>query len=316
MTAPSHVKEKVHNVGMPDPLTPEELAAEHAKLRSDFEIVRTYGEEHPDDWTEALFENEPTVRIIVLVAGSRRGRHERVLRDLVSHPNRLEVRQSRFPRRRLEEIVDEVRSRWRASEPETFLFMGITRGKVTIQVRADQEDLAAALLEKYGDALTMKVGAFDYPMTTERILDHSSHRDTLRSEIALITQEQLNVALAGEFTVISGRGEHGALEFTNNGPNEVILDTNGGITARVVDPSNGDVVGGFVGAQSIPLYQYSIPSMATISVPVVVGTASFRRDLGYAVPPGNWAIDAIVTLHDLGERRLTPLPIVILERQE
>ncbi|HEV3188762.1 MAG TPA: hypothetical protein VGZ04_12055 [Acidimicrobiales bacterium] len=299
---------------MPDPLTPEELVAEHAKLRRDFDIVRAYGEEHPDEWTEALCENEPTVRIIVLVAGSRLERHERALRELVSHPHQLDVRQAKFARRRLEEIVGEVRPQWRASDPGTFLSMGIARGTVTIQVRADQEHLAAALIEQYGDALSMKVGAFDYPIASDRIQDETSNRDTRRSQIPPISKEQLNVILIGELTVISGRNQNGVLEFTNNGPTEVVLDTNGVVTAQVVEPATGDVVGGFVGAQTAQLIQYVLPSMTPVRVPFVVGTASVKRELGYAVPPGNWMVDAIVTLHDGGERRLPLLPIVILGR--
>jgi hypothetical protein len=83
-----------------------------------------------------------------------------------------------------------------------------------------------------------------------------------------------------------------------------------------VDPVTGTVVGGFVGAQTAQLFKYSLPSMTTVRVPLLVGTASARPEIGYAVPPGNWMIDAIIKLHDVGERRLPPMPIVICEREE
>jgi hypothetical protein len=49
-------------------------------------------------------------------------------------------------------------------------------------------------------------------------------------------------------------------------------------------------------------------------VPLLVGTASFRRELGFAVPPGTSAVDAVVNVQDIGERRTPLLPIVIIER--
>src|ERR1700729_371234 len=46
-----------------------ELEHEHGKLRGDLEVVRRYGDAHPDAWVGLRFENDPPVRIVALFAG-------------------------------------------------------------------------------------------------------------------------------------------------------------------------------------------------------------------------------------------------------
>jgi hypothetical protein len=129
-----------------------------------------------------------------------------------------------------------------------------------------------------------------------------------------IAIEGLDVSLSDEVTVTSGQVAHGSLRFSNHGTEGVALDTNGAVTARILDPSTLEVVGGFVGAQTMPLFRYSIGPDETVTVPLIVGTASFTRRLGYIVPPGEWMMDAIVTVRDRGDRRVAPLPVVIVAR--
>jgi hypothetical protein len=86
--------------------------------------------------------------------------------------------------------------------------------------------------------------------------------------------------------------------------------TNGNITAIVVDPATDRVIGGYSGPQTLALVTYPVKPGGTTRIPLLVGTDSYAADLGYAVPPGNWAIRATI---ELGDRTLgTPaLPITV-----
>jgi len=120
-------------------------------------------------------------------------------------------------------------------------------------------------------------------------------------------------ALQGDPPNLGGTS-HGSLRFHNLGSDEVVLATNGSVTARVIDPSTEQVVGGFVGMQHAPLIHFAIRPGGTTIVPLLVGTASLKSYLGYAVPPGHWMIDALISIEGIGVRRIPPLPIFIAEQ--
>jgi hypothetical protein len=63
----------------------------------------------------------------------------------------------------------------------------------------------------------------------------------------------------------------------------------GHLTAVVVDPHTGQVVGGFAGAQAAAAVPCRVAAGATDRIPLLIGTASFTPELGYILPPGSWA---------------------------
>jgi hypothetical protein len=189
--------------------------------------------------------------------------------------------------------------------------VGTGHGQLQIQLQPEQERLAATLLDKFGDAVDLKVGAFPYPMPPESNSEVVRRPNISNSQISLITEDNVDVALLEPLEIISGRTGRGVLVFINRGRNEVVLNTNGWLTARVVDPLTGEVVGGFVGMQAMPLIRFSMPPGETVTVPVSVGTASFKRSLGYLVPPGEWMIDVTVKVNDVGDRRIPLQSITI-----
>jgi hypothetical protein len=103
----------------------------------------------------------------------------------------------------------------------------------------------------------------------------------------------------------------------------IVICTNGQVTAQVVDPRTRAVVGGFAGGQILPGVYFRAAPGETVVVPVLVGTASFLPDVGYAIPAGEWAIQVVLELADdsgegwqrsLTERRRLrsrPLPITV-----
>ena len=93
------------------------------------------------------------------------------------------------------------------------------------------------------------------------------------------------------------------------------IATNGQVTANVVDPRTGEVVGGLSGAQHLPLITFRVAPGDTGRIPLLIGTASVAPRLGYTVPAGDWGIQATLTLgpspSDSPRRRTPVLPLTI-----
>lgn len=74
-------------------------------------------------------------------------------------------------------------------------------------------------------------------------------------------------------------------------------------------------MGGFAGFQAEPLVTFWVGPGETGRVPLLIATASFDPRLGYAVPPGEWGLRAVLVLGPDPEnapRRRTPvLPLTI-----
>jgi hypothetical protein len=69
------------------------------------------------------------------------------------------------------------------------------------------------------------------------------------------------------------------------------------------------------GAQQLPLVIFRVPPGQTGQVPLLIGTASFMPRLGYTIPPGDWGIQATLTLgphsRDSPRRRTPILPLTV-----
>ena len=300
----------VQNVEMTSSPAPEDRELEHSKLRHDLEAARSYGEARPDEWADLFVENDPAVRIVMLFAGPNLDIHERELRSLLSYPQQLDVRPAKYSHDQLREILEQVRDRF--GNPGRLHSMGLEKGRVTVWLAASEENLAASLLAQYGEAVELKVGNFSFPMR-EHPTSSSERSRADRLDIPPLSSEGLDVAISGILVVESGRTGSGSLQFTNRGVNDLTLTTNGAITGRIVDPITARGSAGMLG-QATPLFRFSVPRGEVVSVPLLLGTASFRRDLGFAVPPGTWSIDAVVNVEGVGERRTPRLPIVITDR--
>jgi hypothetical protein len=279
-------------------------AVTQGELRPDVEAIRRYGEAHPDAFVQVLFEG---VGLVVLVAGSDEdvALHEAALRAVVTFPNQLKVRHSPWSARRLEEIRQEIMSSYEGA----WHGIGSGRGVVNVSLWADQLDVAEELHRRYGDAVELQVGYLAYP-------DHltsGSGRPASASEPAELPllPDGVQLSFPEDFTVRSGGKGHTILTVRNNTGEEVRAMTNGGIQATVVDPVAGHAVGGYEGALAAPLVVFTAAPGASCDIPVLVGTASLRPELGWAVPPGRWALRFILQVDDVNHVRLLPLDVTV-----
>jgi hypothetical protein len=150
---------------------------------------------------------------------------------------------------------------------------------------------AAELRTRFGDDVDLTVGALPYPPDrTPRWPRHAlPPADPL-------DPDQAEAELYGPAVVRSGHTLRHGLLVRNRTGRELAIATNGQVTAAIVDPRTGEEVGGFAGAQRLPLIMFRIAPGATERIPLLIGTASFTPRLGYAVPPGRWGLQVTLDL--------------------
>ena len=88
--------------------------------------------------------------------------------------------------------------------------------------------------------------------------------------------------------------------------------TNGQLTAYIVDPETQEKIGGFCGAQPVPIVEFEMPPGETADIPLLIGSASAVSGLGYAIPPGRWAMETELRLGDRRRFRTPPLSIDVV----
>ena len=180
-------------------------------------------------------------------------------------------------------------------------------------------EIAEDLHRRFGDDVKLVVGMGPYPEPQVR------RQVNAPDDIPDMDPTLMSVDLVSPITVASGSTVRGELRVENMSAESIVISTNGGVTAQVVDPRTGVVVGGFVGWQTLPSVYFRAAPGDTVVVPVLVGTASLLPELGYAIPAGEWAIQIVLELEEgdgegrhssLTERRrlrTPPLPITVTD---
>ena len=173
---------------------------------------------------------------------------------------------------------------------------------------------ARRLHERFGDLVDLMVGALPYPPGSA---PRWPPPWPAGEPAALLDPAEADAELDGPAVVSSGHTLRHGLLLCNHTSAELAIATNGQVTAIVVDPRSGEVVGGYSGFQNRPLITFQVPAGETERIPLLIGTASFAERLGYAMPPGSWAIQATLEIAGHREeriRRRTPaLPLTVTE---
>jgi hypothetical protein len=168
---------------------------------------------------------------------------------------------------------------------------------------------AGELHRQFGDDVELTVGALSYPPGPE-----PRTRPATTPPTGLLDSPEITVELDGPAVVRSGHSLRHGLLVGNLSGRELQIATNGHVTAVVVDPQTGEVVGGFAGSVTWPLVIFRVPAGENERIPLLIGTASFTPRFGYVVPAGEWGIQATLTLgpdRDSPRRRTAILPLTI-----
>jgi len=174
-------------------------------------------------------------------------------------------------------------------------------------------DVAGQLETRFGDDVVLTVGALHFPSRSLRNWDGSARPAPLTSDERLLDPAVAEVALTGDLEVRSGLEARGELRLVNRGAAELALWTNGQVIGRVVEPETREAIGGFSGAMKLPAVAFRVAPDCSVAAPLFVGTDSFRVALGYAVPPGRWAVEVVLDLRHDGKWRSPLLPIMVVE---
>jgi hypothetical protein len=240
-------------------------------------------------------------RVVALLGGSDVAMHETALRALVSLPSHLEIKHSQWPRGHLEHIRDEIMQSTQAS----ISGVGLGRGVLVVRLWADQVDVAASLHQRFGGAVVLTVGYLPYPdIESRKTADFGSDRE--QPDLAALPDEVF-LSLDDDIEIRSGSHVHSELTIRNHGTLDLVA---GKLVPSIADLTSGLVVGGYEGAITMEGRRYEVPAGASKEVPVLIGTASTRSDLGYAVPPGPWAIRVPLQLGGGDFQRVVPIEVL------
>ncbi len=175
-------------------------------------------------------------------------------------------------------------------------------GGDNIFVAAWAVQVAEELHQHFGDLVELTVGALRYLPNRQR------RRAQRRPDEELIS-EDVTVELDGPAVIRSGHTLCHDLLVHNPTDRDVWLAF-GNFNAVVVDPRTGEVVGGYAGPVTAPLHIQRVPPEQTGRVSLLIGTASFNPQLGYALPPGDWGVQALLRV--VPDTRGPDRPSVIL----
>lgn len=296
-------------------LTPVEL--EQGALLPDIDAVRNYGNCHPDAWVTLKFERNESNRMVVvaLFSGNEVEVHEAALRQLVPHPNQLEVRRSRYSGSYLGQILKDVEEMSRGVHEGAFSGWGPGWDYVQVRLHADREALAAELSNRYGDAIRLRVGHMNYPLGQATNTESGSRR--LRPSTQPISIPNIEVWL--EFTpshVSVGDNGRGQIVLHNTGSEPVDIHSGRPLVGVVLEPSTGEVVGS--GSQAIAGTGWGLLLEAGMeaSIDMVYGTASVRPELGCALPPGQYLVRTEVPIHGPPSEQGTPPRVLLVPPAE
>jgi hypothetical protein len=180
----------------------------------------------------------------------------------------------------------------------------------TIQLAPWATATAEELHQRFGDDIELTVGALPYPPGRQ-----PPHLPAPGPPADLLDPHEIAAELDGPAVVRSGHTLRHGLLLGNRTGRELQIATNGQVTAVVVDPHTGEVVGELAGPQRLPLIIFRVPPGQTERVPLLIGTASCTPRLGYTIPPGDWGIQATLTLgphpRDSPRRRTPVVPLTI-----
>lgn len=263
-------------------------------LRGDFEIVARYGEEHPAAWAGIWWDNEPTVRIVAAFTGDA-APHDAALRPRLRHPDRLVVQSSQYSLPDLGRVREEIERTLRQRQAQTgrqiLQAVAVGRAVVSVELRADQEEVARELAFRYGSAVELGVGFFGFP---------GPRRRRPRPTVGPVLQEQVIDGLelsveVDQDVVEAGANGRGHLVLRNTGPGPIGPLSCGQPLVGSLLNSSLETVGGYSGFVAGTGRRIDLAPGDSASIGVTFGTASTREELGYVLPPGQYWLR--VTMH-------------------
>jgi hypothetical protein len=164
-------------------------------------------------------------------------------------------------------------------------------------------EVAAMLHDKYGELVELQVGAMNFPDRTPFV---KGYRRQLHGVSA--ASVGLEVEALSPLSIRSGWHRRDQVLVRNLTSNTQVILAGLDLGSRVTNDA-GEVVGQYVGPHSLIRREFPIEPHSSRSVPVLIGTASLKPELGYAVPPGRWWLTVSLTTEARGDLLSAPLEL-------
>ena len=195
-----------------------------------------------------------------------------------------------------------------------------------IMLRPWAVDVAEELNARFGNDVLLTVGFLPYPVPRPTDPLGADRSAPAASKEPLLDPSVAEAAPVQPLVVRSGYEIHSELLVSNRGTTPLLVENTGAQFCHVLDPATGEVVGDSAEAHAwagiapwvrkvradkrTALVRSTAQPDESVTVAILVGTASYRRSLGYAVPRGDWVAEVVLDLGTEGRRRtLFPLRV-------
>ncbi len=133
------------------------------EMHRDLAMIRRFGSENPGVLVDLKLSHEPRTHLAVLLKTDTAGDVVTSLRQRLTHGDHLEVEFTTVTADQLEMVSDEISTLIRERGSRALCQSDNQWGQVHIRLRADQHQLAAELLHRYGKMARIEVGLEPYP---------------------------------------------------------------------------------------------------------------------------------------------------------
>ena len=256
--------------------------------------IQAYVSTHVDEADVPWLDGQRDDPRVVIGFTAHLADHRQALRALVPDPHRVLVCQVRHSQSEVATVVADLQTRQTGDQSAIRETSG-GQGAARVVLAGDQEALAAELVARYGDLVTITVGNFPYPMPADRSAlpvacgyadaTGPSSSNGLRATLALDAPTARSGSTITATVTLTNTGT-GPASWTGGQPLTGSLVLRG--TTDVVATFNGMVAGTGDGAELQPGETHTVRAM--------IGTDSCDLTLGYVLPPGDYDVIVPVTL--------------------
>ena len=284
------------------------MLSESSRLEPMLGAVLGYGGEHPDRFGSygLIWHGETDASVFISFADDDLAGHRAALSGVVEFPDELIVCQVALPGTASQALSAALT----AELAGRYLSISQGGGPIEIGLPASEEALARDLLDRYGEAVELTVGALAYPLDAASSVCQEPLGEPPPAELDMSIVQPTGPLVPDAFGSSSFE-----VQLTNHGEAPIRFTT--GTTLGTILDAEGNVVAtsANLAVAAVGIGIDLAPGASTI-VPGVVALASCDPRIGYTLPPGEYGLVASVSRSDtatVAHIRTPDHPIVVSE---
>ena len=271
---------------------PNHVGATQQELQGDVDIVRHYGEAHPDEFTIAGFVNVPEVHVVGVFTGHLE-QHRDAIRPRLAHPDAFEVRQGALSERDATAIQKTISDKPEWQRVSMSIGSGNLAGTVTVSVRATSDGVQAAkdMHARWSRGVCLDVAGHPYPKGSR-----SDPSKCPEGHLPTDRNADVKFELLPDTTTVH-RGDTGAgrVRITNRGTKTLTADTGSPIGAAVIAPGSNETLGTDSGPHADVGLNVHLDPGQTQEYPLRFGTVDCRPNSDFSLPAGKYILTTYLT---------------------